>query len=189
MPSPDLALASAVASLRRRFGHAKMCEGFAMVRSTGLMAWKGLLLVASGLWMLAIALLTRLFVEDCWPSLPPLPTSVLSAGIIAWLAIASVPIAWAPTGPAVLTRAALVSGGGSLLGATGWVIGVLRAREWIRHGVSGHHHHPVPGDVGSLLLYVYSAYALVISAPVLAGGLVIGTIWRRRRHRAASSSD
>jgi hypothetical protein len=138
--------------------------------------------------MLVIAFLTRLFVDDCRPSLPPLPTSVLYAGIIAWLAIVCVPIALAPTGPTALIRAALVSGGGSFLAAIGWAMGVLRAHhpfcERVGHWAPGHHHHPVPGDVGPLLLYAYSATALVTSAAVIVGCLVVGTIWRRRERSA-----
>jgi hypothetical protein len=55
----------------------KACKTFVMAQSRRLAAWKGILLVASGFWMLLIAFLVRLVVGDllaessCAPSLGP----------------------------------------------------------------------------------------------------------------------
>jgi hypothetical protein len=165
-----------------------------MARQRGLAVGKGILLVVSGLWMVTIAGLIRLFVDECRPSLPALPAIACYAGIVVWLAIVCVPIALAPTGPIALLRAALVSGCGSLVAAIGWGIDVFRRHhslcEAIGHWAPGHHHRESPaGDVGSLMVYASSAIALVASGLVVAAGLIVGTIWRRRQRRAAASDS
>jgi hypothetical protein len=165
-----------------------------MAQRRGLAAGKGILLVASGLWMVANASLIRLFVDECRPSLPALPAIARYAGIVAWLGIVCVPIALAPTGPIALIRAACVSGCGSLVAAIAWGIDVFRRHhslcEAIGHWAPGHHHRESPaGDVGSLMVYASSAVALVASGLVVTGCLIVGAIWRRRQRRATASDS